>query len=147
MVFSHLRDIWGICRWICKIRYITYFKRIITAHQRSCGRVMFSVVSAHMEGKVVQGPLPEHIQTSSLWSADCRQAGDCHSTEMPSCYLVLLAYAQHIIHIHKTQKIKVLLQMREKLFDCGTGRKPIVLNPYCQFTQSQKMWIDHERYV
>ena len=28
---------------------------------------------------------PRHIQTCSLWSIDCREAGGWHSTEMPSC--------------------------------------------------------------
>ena len=36
----------------------------------------------------IQGPLFEHVQTCSLCSLYCLQAGIWHSTVMPSCYFV-----------------------------------------------------------
>ena len=84
----------------------------ITARQRSCGKVMFSVVrvchSICPQGMPVHGPahlcvgswfrshykalplckgpsVPVHVKTCSVCSPYCRQASGWHSTEMPSC--------------------------------------------------------------
>ena len=102
----------------------TSFAHIFTVRQRSCGKVMFLVVSVCLfRGEVpVQTPgqpnptlpsyrilawgppppanlfnlglnctgshAPRHVQTCSLWSMDCRQAGSWHSTGMPSCSIL-----------------------------------------------------------
>ena len=70
-----------------------------TARRRSCGKVMFSVVSVH-RGPILPLPMiplvsspyrtpppqPGHVQTYSLHSPDCRHVGGRHSNELPSCF-------------------------------------------------------------
>ena len=83
-----------------------FIRNMFTARQRSCGKVMFSVVCVCSRGPCIaprspaQGPLG-HVQTCSIWtppspnmfkivrrgSVNCRQAGSWNSTEISSYYL------------------------------------------------------------
>ena len=79
----------------------------ITTHQRSCGKLMLSVISVcpHWGGgggvpctgpwplPSVQGLTPppsthRHVRTSSLWTTDCQQVGGWHLTEIPPCCFI-----------------------------------------------------------
>ena len=58
-------------------------------------KVMFSVVSVRQSfcplGVLLSTPITGgHVPTCSLQSTDCRKAGGWHSTEMPSCWQLLL---------------------------------------------------------
>ena len=49
------------------------------------------------------GSHPKHVQTCSLWSTYCQQAGSFHAAEMPSCLFIPTSHA--LLFIEKSIKV------------------------------------------